>query len=168
MVEEEWKIIPEFPDYLISNLGNVYNRKRHHILQTNKNNYGHLKINLVFNGKTYTRSVAFLVAQAFVEPPNYRCDHLIVLDGILENVEASNLAWRPRSVAWKYTHQLKQYQPTYILNLPVQNINTGKKYSCIMEAGINEGLLFADIWRSTYTGDRTYPYGHVFEIIEKV
>lgn len=170
MSEEVWATIPEFPDYQISNLGNVFNIRQNMLMRTSFNNYGHLKISLKspHSNERFTRQISVLVAEAFVEPPNSRCDCVIILDGNYFNVAASNLAWRPKWYAWKYTHQLKVKQPIYYRNLVVHNITMHYYYNSIVEAGMIEGLLFSDIWRSTYTGLKLFPYGHVFEIIERV
>lgn len=169
MIIERWRTIPEFNRYEISNLGNIYNSRFRQMMRISYSNHGHAKITLTDDlGDRYTRSVAQLVADAFVEAPNMMCDHLMILDGDLSNVIADNLAWRPRGFAWEYTHQLKIEQPVHYHNLRVCNLDTGIEYNSIIEAGIAEGLRFDDIWRSTYTGSRVYPYGSTFEIIERV
>lgn len=170
MIEEVWKDISQFENYKISNLGRVYNIRFDKLMCTSLTNHGHVKISLKSEetGERFTRSVAMLVAESFVDQPNSMCDNVIVLDGDLSNVAAFNLAWRPRWYAWKYAHQLKSPQPIYFKNLGVHNITTDYYYNSIMEAGMKEGMLFQDIWRSTYTGAELFPYGFVFEIIERV
>lgn len=169
MSEERWRTIPEFPKYEISDRGNIYNTSNRHVMRTSRNNFGHTKITLTdYDGSRHTRSVALLVANAFVAPPNYLSDYLIVLDGDFGNVDARNLAWRPRGFAWDYTHQLKSPQPNHYCNLPVRNVITGFEYDSIIHAGAAEGLLFRDIWRSTYTRNEIYPHGSIFEIIKRV
>lgn len=169
MEREVWRTIPEFPNYEISNLGNVYNSKQRMMMRISFNNHGHSKITLTDDARyRHTRSVAQLVADAFVEPPNFLCDQLVVLDGDLTNVVFTNLAWRPRWFAWKYSRQLKVPQPAHYHNLAVENVVTGVTYRNIIEAGITEGLLFDDIWKSTYSGMQVYPHGSVFEVIERV
>lgn len=165
-IEEVWKNIPEFTNYDVSNLGRIYNRSRDMIMKTSPTNFGHRKITLQsdWDRRRYTRSVALLVAEAFCKPPNVLCDRLVVLDGDFNNVEAKNLAWRPKRFAWKYTHQLKVRQPIYYENLPVVNVTENVEYRNIIQAGMLEGLLFDDIWESTYTGRRVYPTGAVFEV----
>lgn len=171
VIEEEWKEILDFESYHISNLGRVYNLKRDSMMSTSRTFRNHLKITLQspWNGRRHTRSVARLVAEAFVESPNILCDTVLILDGDFENVAAHNLVWRPRWYVWKYTHQLDtpfENQHHYFRNLKVCNIVTGVVYDSIMQAGMSEGLLFADIWRSTYTGDALFPYSSIFEIVK--
>lgn len=170
MIEEEWKTIPDFPDYRISNLGRIYNTRRKHIMSLSVNNFGHIKITLKdsYTNERYTRSVAQMVAELFVDPPDHQCTHIILLDGDFLNVAAHNLAWRPQWYAWKYTRQLKTHQPIYYKNLHVRNVDLDVVYRNVVEAGISEGLLFEDIWRSTYTSEKIFPYRHSFKIIERV
>lgn len=168
-MSEEWRTIIEFPGYQISDMGNIYNLRTRRLMRTNPNQFGNMKIWLTdYFGQGHTRSVAMLVANAFVEQPNDMCTYLMVLDGDLSNIEASNLAWRPRWFAWKYTRQLKLPQPLHYKNLPVLNLLTGEEYESIIEAGMTNGELFYDIWESTYRGNPLYPHGSVYEVIKKV
>lgn len=169
MIEEQWATIKEFPRYEISDQGRVFNTLGRHEMSVSYTNHGHAKITLCDDyGQRFTRSVGMLVADAFVEAPSLLCDQLIVLDGDLTNIRASNLAWRPRGFAWQYAHQLKKQHPIYYHNLRVRNVVTYEDYKNIIEAGMTEGLLFDDIWRSTYTGARIFPHGSVFVVSERV
>lgn len=171
VIEEEWKEIPDFESYHISNLGRVYNLKRDSMMRLSSTIGGHLKVTLQspWNGRRHTRSVARMVAEAFIESPNILCDTVLILDGDFENVAAHNLVWRPRWYVWKYTYQLRiplEEQPHFYRNLRVCNTVTGVVYDSIIQAGMSEGILFADIWRSTYSGDALFPYSSIFEIVK--
>jgi hypothetical protein len=170
MREELWSIIPEFPDYQVSSLGRIFNRKNETIVKTTFTNHGHPKVSLYypFTLGRKTRSLSKLVAEAFVEQPNILCDEVIVLDGNYANIVAENLAWRPTSFAWKYVRQLKEPQPAHYRNLRVNNISVMRAYDSIIEAGMTEGLLFEDIWMSTYNGKPVFPYGHQFDVVDRV
>lgn len=170
MSEEQWATIPEFTSYDISNFGRIYNHMNRRFMKTSDTGFGHVKITLKsdWSSDRYTRSVAQLVAEAFVMPPNILCDQVMALDGNHHNVEAENLVWRPRWFVWKYSRQLKEMQPIYYQNLAVMNTVTGITYNSIVDAGMTEGLLFADIWRSTYKGNPVFPHGSVFEVVERV
>lgn len=172
MDPEVWEVIPDFPRYSVSNHGRVFDQYRNRFMTPSPNNHGHLRVGLWYdNGEEvirYTRTVAPFVANAFVYVPDRWCDQVVVLNGDFFNIAAWNLAWRPNGFAWEYTHQLKQQQPMQFHNLKVRNITDGIEYRSIVEAGINEGRLFKDIWRSTYTGDRIYPYGCEFRITTRV
>lgn len=169
MEEELWSIIPEFPNYQVSSLGRIFNRKTERLIQSTVTNHGHGKVNLyhAFNPSvSKTRSVAKLVAEAFVVPPNILCDEVVVLDGDYSNLRADNLVWRPTSFAWLYTRQLKEPKPLHYRNLRVNNISVMRAYDSIIEAGMTEGLLFADIWMSIHNGKEVFPYGHRFDVVE--
>lgn len=167
--EETWRVIPEFPNYEVSDLGNVFNIRFNKQMRISYNNYGHAKISLIDRfGNRFTRSVAQIVAEVFVEAPNPLCDQVVLLDGDFYNVSADNLVWRPRWFGWKYTRQLKIPQPIQFHNLPVLNTITDDRYSSIVAAGMVEGLLFEDIWRSTYTKASIFPHGYIFEIMHRV
>lgn len=167
-IDEKWMNIVGFPDYRISSVGRVYNLRTSAIMNTSKNNYGHHKITLCApNGRRYTRSVVNLVAKAFVEPSVPLGDKVVLLDGNLDNIVLDNIVWRPTWYAWKYCRQLKVDQPTHYQNLAVIDIMTLTEYSNVIDAGMSIGLLFDDIWRSTYTGVKLFPTGSVFEITGK-
>lgn len=168
-IESQWKTIQEFPNYEVDQMGQIFNTRTQTLMRTSQNNHGHEKITLTaWDGTRHTRSVALLVATAFIEPPTPLCDTVMVLDGNRSNIYVGNLAWRPRWFAWKYTRQLKTEQPIQYRNLHVLNINENVEYRNIIQAGMVEGLLFDDIWRSTYTGAKVFPHGHRYEISERV
>lgn len=168
-LEEQWQPILEFPTYSISNQGRVFNHRTNRVMRTSRNNFGHMKISLVDEyGYRRDQSVAKLVAEAFVDAPNLLCDQVVVLDGDFTNLFAENLAWRPKWFAWRFTRQLKVKQPNHYYNLPVFNLETGETYDSIVEAGMREGLLFDDIWRSTYSGSPCFPQSYVFTVVERV
>jgi hypothetical protein len=166
MPVEQWKDIPEFPDYMVSDRGQVYSRRAENLLKMNKTLQGGLKVTLSVDGERYTRSVRVLVAQAFVDPPlgglefhaSAVPDTVIILNGDQDNVCAYNLAWRPRWYANQYARQLKvEVHPLHYLNRPVQNAQTGQLYANVIEAGQREGLLYSDIYRSTRDGIEIWP-----------
>lgn len=161
-MEEVWKKIPEFPIYSVSNLGRVWNDRYGRELQTNPNNFGHMRVTLREGGIAHTVSVALLVAEAFVEPPDELSDHVILLDGDLRNVSAYNLAFRPRWFAWKYARQLRT-EPYPQYRLQIYNITLDRWYPSVIDCGMDHGLLFADIWRSANRRNGgVYPYGWEF------
>lgn len=166
---EEWVQIEGFPRYRISTEGRIYNEAAEKLMKTSVNNFGDPKISLLTEtGPRQTRSVAMLVARAFVEQPNILCNRIIHLNGDRTDCRADNIAWRPRWFAWKYTRQLKTDQPAYYRNLSVANVSMERVYKNIVEAGKAEGMLYELIWHSTYSGDPTFPYGHVWVVNERV
>ncbi len=167
-VDQLWTPIDEFPQYEVSSWGLIFSHRRKSVIRPTRNNHGHLRISLVNTYGRFTRSVALLVATAFVPAEDSLSDTVVIRDGVKTNCAADNLMWRPRGFAWEYTHQLSAPRLLHYTNLPVVNTRTGVVYPSVEMAGIQEGLLFKDIWRSTYTGQRCYPSHAAFEVLEGV
>ncbi|WP_457644626.1 HNH endonuclease [Persephonella sp.] len=101
--EEEIKIIEEFPNYGISNLGYVYKDLKYGLLPENykkkrlkgyKDKKGYIKVHLSEGKKHKVFFVHRLVAEYFVpNPDGYR--YVKHLDGNRENNRADNLRWTP-------------------------------------------------------------------------
>lgn len=90
---EIFKVIEEFPNYQVSNLGNIKNIKGElMVIGKRKSNSGYLQIRFYDNGKYYYRYIHRLVAIAFLENPNnYRTvNHK---DGNKLNNDVNNLEW---------------------------------------------------------------------------
>lgn len=166
MEEVYWQLIPGFPAYAVSNQGQVLNIETDRLMRISYTLQGNAKVSLVGLEGRRTLSVAYLVARAYVAPPNPLSGSVVVLNGNQADLRAVNLVWRPISFAWKYTRQMKEGQPLYFQTLPVVDISTGLQYRSIVEAGEQLGLLYQDIWRSTYTGDTTYPGNSIFRVIK--
>ena len=82
-MNEIWKDIKDYPNYMVSNLGRVkslsnnFSRKEK-ILKNGKNNVGYLLVGLCKNGKVKNYLIHRLVAEAFLpNPENKPCiDHI--------------------------------------------------------------------------------------------
>lgn len=89
---ELFKVIEEFPNYQISNLGNIKNSKGI-LLKIGKrvSNSGYIQVRLSKEGKYYYRYIHRLLAKAFLpNPNNYRTINHIngnKTDNILTNLE---------------------------------------------------------------------------------
>lgn len=90
-MEEEYKTIADYPNYSISNMGNVRNNKTGRILAKRLNNRGYITAHLP-NKMAYVHK---LVAQAFIPNPNNysEIDHT---DGNKTNNICTNLRWCSR------------------------------------------------------------------------
>lgn len=87
---ENWKVINDFPNYEISNFGNIRNKTT--LLKIVPNKQGYNIVVLCNGGIRKTINVHRLVAAAFVpNPENKPCvDHI---DGDRANNHADNLRW---------------------------------------------------------------------------
>lgn len=101
---EEWKSLPDFPDYFISNLGNVKNKKGI-ILAGDHNNMGYRRV-IFYTPYKKRFFVHRLVATLFCEgeAPDLVVNHI---DGNKENNIATNLEWVTRSENDLHAYKLK-------------------------------------------------------------
>lgn len=66
---EEWRVITDYPNYSVSNFGNVKNNKTNKLMRQNVKG-GYCCLSLVNNKKNYTFRVHRLVALAFIPNPD--------------------------------------------------------------------------------------------------
>lgn len=160
---ETWAQIPDFPDYEVSDHGQVYSKRRDLMLSLTQTSAGAVKVNLMANGRLCTRAVKTLVAEAFLPDHHPESNTPINLDGDPLNNHVMNLAWRPRWFAWKYTRQFHQEIPVFY-NATVQNLHSGKIYDSTMAAGIDDGIIWEYLWNSVISGRPVYPTGAVYHL----
>ena len=90
----EWRELEEYPDYQISDDGQVksFKKKKPHILKQAKDKSGHLKVKLSIGDDEKTLTVHRLVAKAFIPNP----ENLPIvrhLNDIPDDNRVENLAW---------------------------------------------------------------------------
>lgn len=89
---EEWRKVEEFPNYSVSNMGNVRNDETGRILKPGVYSNGYLRVNLCKNKKATTQKVHRLVAVAFCEQPE-ECNEVHHIDQHKTNNHYLNLRW---------------------------------------------------------------------------
>ena len=106
-MEEIWKTIEDYPNYMVSNMGRVkrlstgYYRRTEKILNPQIQSNGYLHINLSQKGKTKCFLVHRLIAQVFIPNPN----NLPQVNHINENKtdnRVENLEWCDRKYNINY------------------------------------------------------------------
>lgn len=164
-MSDEWRDIAAFANYQVSYSGDVRNLKTERILRPSHTQMGHLKVNLVQDGVTYTKGINHLVARAFLEPPK-RADFISVvhLDGDKANCHHTNLLWRPRYFAIQYhmqfgTHYFERRTK------PIYDTLTEVVYPTAQEAAIKHGLLLTDILTAIHNRTYVWPTYHVFRFV---
>lgn len=110
------KPISGFPGYYVTIDGRVLTSRRHKNqfgedekwirkwLKQRKQNSGYLVVYLYKNGKSYTRTVHRLVAEAFLRKKE-GCNEINHKDGNKENNRVENLEWTTRSENAKHMHK---------------------------------------------------------------
>lgn len=165
----EWLKILEFPNYSVSDTGFVRNEdygKYHDVrmMVPHVNQRGIVNVSFNRRGQQYKRSVAVLVATAFVTTArSLAFDTPINLDGDRFNNNASNLLWRPR---WYATEYFRQFQRRFRgIDKPVQEFKTEEVFDSSWDAAISLGLLDAEIVNSILYKTYTRATFHRFRVI---
>lgn len=165
-MREAWKPIPDFPRYAISNFGRVLNVETDLIKTPSPNQQGIPSVSFVKDRVQYRRSVAKLVAEAFLDKrekyPQFNTP--IHLDGDRFNCHVDNLVWRPLWFASRYHAQMKLGIP-YGFTAAVRCVDTGEEYQDVMEAAVSRGMLMKDIILSIQNRAPVFPTWEYFEII---
>ncbi len=161
----EWKEIPEFPGYSISDEGHVRNDDTGRILVLTQNQHGVSQVGIMCEGTQYKRGVALLVASAFLHRPRSEAfDTPINLDGDRRNNHLSNLMWRPRWFAIKYHRQFHNDKRGF--RDPVVDAHTMEWFPSSWEAAIKFGLLDREIMLATLNRTYVWPTYQEFRLAE--
>ena len=137
MEKEMWKQVPNYPNYMVSNMGRVKNVGRHYksekwkegrILKASNDNQGYPRVGLSKEGVTKSYSVHRLVMLAFVGKPQegYEVNHI---DENRANSRLENLEY--------VTHKQNCNHGTH--NLKLSKSLTGKRKSESHRRNISEG-----------------------------
>jgi hypothetical protein len=170
MEQEVRKTIEEFPRYEITNLGRVFNKDTGREMVLSHNQYGIITVSMMKDVPTHigeyvsnghiqrTRSVKSLVAKAFVPGESDKFNTPILLDGDKTNLRASNMAWRPRWFAVRYTRQFYTVEDWYFHG-PIVDVTNHIQYDSYFDAATANGLLCKDIRLSIFNNKRVFPTG---------
>lgn len=92
---EQWKQIVDFPNYEVSNMGNIKSLYSGKLLKPSSNWEGYLMVVLYKDGIGFMKLVHRLVAQAFVENPQEKptVDHINMNK---QDNRAVNLRWQTK------------------------------------------------------------------------
>lgn len=163
-----WKPIPAFPEYVVSDGGLVCHVRRHHPLLPSLNKKtGHVSVCMQRDGRSYNRSLALLVAKAFLpDPPLETFNTPIHLNGDRTNNEVTNLMWRPLWFARKYIEQFHNNQRGF--KVPVEIIETGEQFPNSWEAAIKYGLIDRQILIATFSNRTVWPTGQTFRPLQNL
>ena len=161
----QWAELEGFPDYAINELGEIGNMKTGMPRKLSINQQGIPMVSLYAeNGRPYTRSVAVLVANAFIPEERPHFDTPIHLDGDRLNCRVDNLAWRPRWFAIKY-HKQFRYEDFYNIQVHLVELETGQHYESVKDACTTNGLYFQDVIKSYVEGTFVFPTEQEFRLI---
>lgn len=156
---ENWKIINDFPDYEVSDLGNIRNIKTQKILKPYKSyylkrpGYERYKVGLYKNNKRYRRFIHQLVAKAFLEIPKTNPDGTLLdlktlqinhKDCDTSNNKVSNLEWCDSGYNNRAREQAK----------PIKCIETNEIFPCAFYAAEKYGLSIRHLTNTANPNDK--------------
>ncbi len=163
----QWHELDDFPDYAVSELGDITNIKTGMPRKLSINGQGIVKISLYNRSRQLiTRSVARLVAEAFVPRPDADTfDTPIHLDGDQRNCRADNLVWRPRWFAIKYHKQFRNPE-FHIARGTFIDIDSEEVYDSIKDICVRNGVFWQDVIKCVTEETFVFPTYQKFRLFE--
>lgn len=125
---ECWKVVADFPDYMVSQLGRVKNARTGRILKPYLADENYYELNLWHERKAKHVRVHRLVALSFCEgyASGLEPDHI---DGDKTNNVATNLEWVTHAENGRRAYALGFNRPTLRRNVrPIEIVETGEVF----------------------------------------
>lgn len=151
---EEFRDIEGFPNYQVSNIGNVKNIKKNEYKLPGYDDHGYLKVDLYNNAKRSSKKVHRLVAQAFI-PNEENKPEVNHIDGNKTNNKVTNLEWCSKSENMQHAYatglvhcygrkpsygMLGKKNPNGGGQKPIKVLETNKEYRSIAACARDLGL----------------------------
>lgn len=160
-----WREVREFPNYSVSDAGLVRNEDTDNLMTLHVNQRGIVNVSFNRRGSQFKRSVAVLVATAFVHTARpLAFDTPINLDGDRRNNNASNLLWRPRWYATEYFRQFESRSSG--IDQPVEEIKSREVFDSSWDAAVSLGILDSEIVNSIVYRTYTRATFHRFRVLQ--
>ena len=155
--EEVWKDVDNFPNYEVSNLGQIRNKKTNRILKPATTKHGYQIVCLRKDNKTTTRSVHSMVAKTWLvnDNPKMKTD-VHHIDHDKQNNRADNLKWVSRAENMYYGTSEDVVYANYLTREIIKLIKQYKDNTNLSVA-VPEILLYAEdclVTNSTYKNMR--------------
>lgn len=161
-----WKDVVGFPDYSVSNYGEIHSDKTRRTLRQTPIQYGVLTVMMWRDGKQNRRSVATLVAKAFVPIVREDFNTPIHLDGNRANCRADNLMWRSRPFAVAY-HRDRLQARFADWKTPFEILETGERFNHITDAAMKYGVREVDLIVGLTNGTAPYLLGKHLRFVKE-
>lgn len=136
----------------------IKNRATGRPVGSRQNRQGFVMANLMTeDGRKVTRSVALLVADAYLNAPrNENYNSVIHLDGDKGNCEATNLMWRPRWYAVRYHRMFSEDVIPVSVYIEETREEFGTLRDLCMKYGLEEKYTYLDM----RNGHRCFHYNY--------
>lgn len=160
---EKWRVIEDFPEFAISSDGRVQNIPKQRFINTRSNLQGFEMVTMYDDtGHQKTRSVAHLVASAYLEEPkNPNYNSIIHLNGDRLDCRSMNLMWRPRWYALQFHKMFEDMPYRVAVYIPFLD----KVYHSLREACTTHGLVERSTYIDICNGQPCFHYGWIIEEI---
>lgn len=167
MRQVRWETLEEFPDYAVSDQGEIVNIKTKVSRKISINQHGIAKISLYQDSnRLITRSLAILVADVFVQGKTDFFNTPMHLDGDRLNCRADNLMWRPRWFVVRYHRQFDS-EEFHASDVHIEEINSGMEFYSVKQACMDLGLYYNDVYRSYIHGEPIALTGEEFRLVDE-
>ena len=157
---QDYVPIDEFPQYGVNEYGEVIRFEDGRQLTPFRVSDDYFYVAFYDNGKQFNRSIAQLVAKAFLPKPEPWFNAVIHLDNNRHNNSVDNLAWRPRWFAVAYRQQMNSRLP---IISPVRIRQTGERFPSIRILAATYGLLESEILQKLDTDMYVFPFDYCIE-----
>jgi hypothetical protein len=148
--EEIWRRIEEFPDYLISNYGQVVHVDRPNTPRSVAINHQGFPSLVLFKkehpGSRYLRQVNKLVATTFVPQTVAKLNSVWHKDGDFLNCHADNLKWDLRARVMEWNEMNRDGVPKFRTGRVMDN-KTGRIYENAFELALHIGATESEVVR---------------------
>lgn len=152
--EGPWTPIEWCPWYMVHPSGNVVNTRLERLMTLRKAQTGLVMVGLSVDGYQNQRSVARLVAEAYIPKPDPEWfsdfDTIIHLNGDKSDCRAENLAWRPRWFAIKYNQERTNFPFDDYMTGPFECLQTGDIFDTIWDICTTYGVLGFPVFQSIF------------------
>ena len=162
---EIWKTIDDWPNYEVSNLGEVRNKNTGAIMKQVLGRDGrYLSVFLCNNGKENTQRVHRLVAEAFLgKEPDLMVNHI---DGNKQNNRADNLEWCTAKENNNHAVANGLNHPGAYQKRPIRVVETGEIFDGVCECADAIKGDFRNIY-AALQGKRPSAYGLHYEYADE-
>jgi len=155
---EEWRIIEEFPQYKVSNLGRVINTRKNKLMAVSIKPNGYCVVKLSKNNIAREQKVHRLVAIAFLpNPNNYDCINHINEDKTDNKVE--NLEWC--NYQYNNTYGTRCFRQANKIKVPIKQCdiqgNIIKEFNSINDAAKTLNILACNISNCLHGKQKSTP-----------
>lgn len=160
----DWIPLEEFPGYSIHPSGQVRRDANGRLLHVKINQYGVPYVGLMRAWEQKQRSLAKLVAEAFIPRALEAFDTPINLDSDRLNCAVDNLMWRPLWFARLYNRQFREPYENPITGR-IRDVRGGRPIKSSLEVAKRFGLLERDIVLAILNKTYVWPTYQIFEVV---